>query len=374
VTAGGGRIQPVSQEARQLIVERYRALLRQAGSPLLSSTAVTAQVVDQINSVLDAIPHVDMSAPVGVPLPRNPSESSGPTVATASGPVDLSVEIGLSRAGAGVHPTESLRAATYIYEAAFPFLCREFADAGVPDPEVSAGTLLNRAIMDRMCVASAAYVDFLLQKVHNSHLEERRRIGRDLHDRAAPAVIVGMQSLELRDVYQRGGASERAEQKLVDARGALTEALDVIRALSAESRDTVGVEGLTRALRRYLDSAPPDVRTNITEVGDLRSLPGAYAEELFLVLREATRNALVHASPSTVDIQLSAGQVGLYGCVRDDGTGFDVESTLRQPSSGIGLLSMRERVDLLGGTLTLLSAPAAGTTVEVRVPLPGRLA
>jgi signal transduction histidine kinase len=63
--------------------------------------------------------------------------------------------------------------------------------------------------------------------------------------------------------------------------------------------------------------------------------------------------------------------VGLYGCVRDDGMGFDVENTLQRPSGGIGLLSMRERVDLLGGTLTLLSAPQAGTTVEVLVPLPG---
>jgi signal transduction histidine kinase len=343
-----------------LIVERYRDLLKQAGSPLLSSKAVTAQVVDQINSVLDALPNVDLSAPVGVPTAPRP----------ASGSVQLSIEIGLSRAGAGVHPTESLRAATYIFEAAFPVLCREFNMTSETDPEISVGTLLNRAIMDRMCVASAAYVDYLLQKVHNSHVEERRRIGRELHDRAAPAVIVGMQNLDLRDVYQRIGNIDHAEAKLVEARGALAEALEVIRHLSAESRDVVGPEGLARALRRYLASAPPAVRTTVTEVGDLSSLPGAYAEELFLVLREATRNALVHASPSTVDIQLSAGQVGLYGCVRDDGTGFDVESTL-QRQGGIGLLSMRERVDLLGGTLNLFSEPRAGTTVEVLVPLPG---
>jgi signal transduction histidine kinase len=359
VAAGQGRIPPVSDQARQLIIERYHKLLKLAGSPLLSSRSITAQVVDQINSVLDALPHVDMTAPVGVPGAR-------PGV----GSVQLSIEIGLSRAGGGVHPTESLRAATYIFEAAFPVLCRELNPTGGLDPEISVGALLNRAIMDRMCVASAAYVDYLLQKVHNSHVEERRRVGRELHDRVAPAVIVGVQNLDLREVYQRGGNIEHAEEKLVEARDALTEALEVIRHLSAESRDAVGPDGLARALRRYLASAAPQVRTTVTEVGDLTSLPGAYAEELFLVLREATRNALVHASPSTVDIQLSAGQVGLYGCVRDDGTGFDVERTMQQ-QDGIGLQSMRERVDLLGGTLNLFSAPQTGTTVEVLVPLPG---
>jgi len=86
------------------------------------------------------------------------------------------------------------------------------------------------------------------------------------------------------------------------------------------------------------------------------------------VLREAARNALSHANPSTVSIELRMNQGALWCCVRDDGDGFDPN----QPASGrvgIGLVSMRERVALLGGSLELLSKPQRGTSVEVSVPL-----
>ena len=354
------RVPPVSDRARLLIIDRYRTLLQRARSPLLANPAVVAQMVDQMNSVLDAVPHVDLDAPVGVV--RAPDESES---------VRLSVNIGVSRASAGVHPTESLRAATYIFEAAFPVLCGELARQGVAEPETTAGLRLNRAIMDRIAVASTAYVDYLLQKVHNSHLEERRRMGRELHDRAAPAVIVGLQSLDMHDVY-RPDSPARAEAKLTDAREALAEALQVIRHLAAESRDAVGPHGLEKALERYLLTAPPDVDASLALTGDPASIPGAYAQELFLVLREATRNALVHARPSTLLITLDVGESALYGCVRDDGVGFDVDLA-RERRPGIGLMSMRERVALLGGTFTLASRPRAGTTVEVLVPLPGAL-
>ena len=351
-----GRVRPpaVSSRGRQQIIKRFEQLLRSAGSPLLATPSVAAQVRDQLLGVLDAIPQVDLSAPVGSEPLRRPEEQ-------------LSVEIGLSRARAGIHPSESLRAAAYIYEASFDVLGEEFAAAGVPQPVVRAGLLLNRAIMDRLCVASMAYVDYLLQKVHNSHLEERRRIGRELHDRAAAAVVVGMQNLDLHEVYLIEDA-DLAVAKLRLARQALIEALQVIRHLSAETRDTVGTDGLQRALENYLVSSPPGIRTEIVASGDLATLPGPYAEEVFLVLREAARNALTHANPSTVSIELRMRQAGLWCCVRDDGDGFDPQ----RPSPGrlgIGLVSMRERVALLGGSLELLSGPHRGTSVEVSVPL-----
>jgi signal transduction histidine kinase len=354
VTAGVDLPPAVSDSARQRIVERFHQLLSAARSPLLAKPSVAAQVRDQLVSVLDAIPTVDLEAPVGSEPLR-------------SGRDQLSVDIGLTRAYAGIHPTESLRAASYIYEASFPVLSDEFATAGVPQPEIAAGLLLNRAIMDRLCLASKAYVDYLLQKVHNSHVEERHRIGRELHDRAASAVVVGLQSLDLHEVYLDDDPS-LADAKLRLARQSLAEALEVIRHLSAESRDAVGTGGLQLALEGYLDNGPPDVRTELLCSGDLESLPGPYAEEIFLVLREATRNALTHANPSTVSIELHMQDFGLWCCVRDDGDGFDVHQPT-QGRLGIGLVSMRERVALLGGSLELLSKPHRGTSVEVSVPL-----
>jgi signal transduction histidine kinase len=344
----------VSLRGRQRIIQRCEELLAAAGSPLLATPAVAAQVRRQLLSVLDAIPRVDLSAPVGSE-PLRPAEEQ------------LSVNIGLSRAEAGIHPSESLRVATYMYEASFAVLAEEFAAAGVPQPTIRAGLLLNRAIMDRLCVASMSYVDYLLQKVHNSHVEERRRIGRELHDRAAASVVVGLQSLDLHEVYL-AESPDLAGAKLELARQALAEALQVIRHLSAETRDAVGSKGLRHALEDYLVTSPPAIRTEVVVSGDLDALPGPYAEEVFLVLREATRNALTHANPSTVNIELRMHETGLWCCVRDDGDGFDPQ----QPATGrlgIGLVSMRERVALLGGSLELLSKPHRGTSVEVSVPL-----
>jgi signal transduction histidine kinase len=346
-------------KAREQILRRYRDLLESVQSPLLLQPTVAAQVIEQMNSVLDAVPHIDLSVPVSVVRPRDTE------------PTQLSVDIGVSRASAGVHPSESLRAATYIFEAAFPVLCDELRRTGTPKPEVRAGMLLNRAIMERLSVASSAYVDFLLQKVHNSHVEERHHLGRELHDRVAPAVLVGLHHLEMASLYL-ADAPERAEQKRTAAKEALNEALDVIRQLSADSRDSVGSRGLQQALERYLTCAPPEVDTSLIVSGDIRIMPNAYAEELFLVLREATRNALVHSRASSVLLQVEVADTQVFGCVRDNGTGFDLPSTLeRRP--GIGLISMRERVALLGGTLTLMSKADVGTTVEILVPLPGVL-
>jgi signal transduction histidine kinase len=344
----------VSLRGRQRIVQRFEEVLSAAGSPLLATPSVAAQVHRQLLSVLDAIPQIDLSVPVGSEPLRPPEEQ-------------LSTDIGLSRAQSGIHPSESLRAATYMYEAGFAVLAEEFATAGVPQPTVRAGLLLNRAIMDRLCVASMSYVDYLLQKVHNSHVEERRRIGRELHDRAAASVVVGLQSLDLHEVYLAQDA-DLAGAKLRLARQALAEALQVIRHLSAETRDIVGTQGLQHALENYLVSSPPWISTEVSASGDLQTLPGPYAEEIFLVLREAARNALTHANPSTVSIELRMQQAGLWCCVRDDGEGFDPHQP-RPGRLGIGLVSMRERVALLGGSLELLSKPRSGTSVEVSVPL-----
>jgi signal transduction histidine kinase len=352
--AGAGSPPAVSPSARRRILERFDRLLAANRSPLLTTPAMAAQVREQLLGVLDAVPTVDLGVPMGSERLRSAEDQ-------------LSVDIGVKRAYAGIHPTESLRAATYIYEASFGVLSEEFALAGVPGPKETAGLLLNRAIMDRLCLASTAYVDYLLQKVHNSHVEERHRIGRELHDRAAAAVVVGLQSLDLHEVYLDDDP-DLAGAKLALARQALAEALQVIRHLSAETRDVVGSDGLHHALENYLDNSPPGVRTEVVASGDLGALPRPYAEEIFLVLREAARNALTHANPSSVSVELHMQEGGIWCCVRDDGDGFDPQEA-GSSRLGIGLVSMRERVALLGGSLELLSKPHRGTSVEVSVPL-----
>ena len=255
-----------------------------------------------------------------------------------------------------------------MYDASLDALSEEFAAAAVPRPVITAGLLLNRAIMDRLCLASKAYVDYLLQKVHNSHVEERRRIGRELHDRAATSVVVGLQSLDLHEVYLDDDA-ELAAAKLAAGPACAG------RGPAGDPAPLGGVPGDRRHGRAAARAGElpgprpardPDARSSPAATS--KSLPGPYAEEVFLVLREAARNALTHANPSTVSIELRMQAAGCGAACATTATGFDPQQHASR-RLGIGLVSMRERVALLGGSLDLLSKPHRGTSVEVSVPL-----
>ena len=234
---------------------------------------------------------------------------------------------------------------------------------------------LHRTIMSRVVQAAVPYVNFLLSKLYSSHREERERMARELHDRAAHAVGVGLQNLELYEVYT-DREPERARQKFQAAENALREALQTIRQLSAELRGSACSRGLEYALRQYLQvNVPPDVDVSFSSEGDTSMLMDEVSEELYLVLREAVRNALVHGKPSAVRVDLRLTDAELRAAVGDNGEGFDVD-TLQllddngTPSpAGVGMASMRERLDLLGGTLTVSSVPGVGTIVKAQLPL-----
>jgi len=354
---------------RQRVLAESERRLHSMHSPIVTSPEALAELRAQIHSVLD--------------------EAIATTAATAAHPNEsdildkdgssavLAVEIGASRAAQGIHPAESLRAADILFEVALPLLTQEC----VAEAEGSAGAAklaltLHRAIMSRVIQASTPYVNFLLAKLWGSHRDERERMARELHDRAAHAVGVGLQNLQLYDVY-RPSEPDRAREKFEAAEAALREALQTIRQLSAELRESVGSQGLEQALLRYLRAnVPREVEVDFSVVGDTSSLTREVSEEVYLVLREAVRNALVHGQATVVRVDLELTDSELRAAVADNGRGFDVTDILKlldhsgSPSpASIGMTSMRERMELLGGTLTVSSAFGSGTTVEARLPL-----
>ena len=92
--------------------------------------------------------------------------------------------------------------------------------------------------------------------------------------------------------------------------------------------------------------------------------------QVYLIMREAVRNAVKHSRCGRIGIGLEIGDGEVVGVVEDDGEGFDPEEAGEaSPSWGVGLGSMRERAEMLGGTLSIESGPGSGTRAEVRVPL-----
>ena len=201
---------------------------------------------------------------------------------------------------------------------------------------------------------------------------ERARLARELHD-AMSQSLFGLQL-----------AAEAAGQLLpVDPARAAGE-LDTVRALarriSAELREVV--EGLRPAdLER--DGLVVALRSHLAVAGRAHGIavsleaacePGLDADaehQVLRVVQEAVANALRHAKPSRVTVTLTepAGPDGgeLVVRVADDGVGFDPQAR-RHRARRLGLTSMHERAEAIGGTLTIDSTPGAGTVVELRAP------
>lgn len=200
----------------------------------------------------------------------------------------------------------------------------------------------------------------LLRKLISAQEEERKRIARELHDEtsqtlAALGMAVDLGHLD--DVRRLAGRMhDELHRLIIDLRPSVLDDL-----------------GLAAAIRwfaeRHLSGAGIAVRCEIA------ALDGHVAPEvetaLFRAVQEAIVNITRHASAETVLIQVSADLSGIQVEIEDDGVGFDPSGIVSDPGSlrGVGLLGMRERLEIVGGTLQIDSEPGSGTHVVMNVPV-----
>jgi signal transduction histidine kinase len=197
---------------------------------------------------------------------------------------------------------------------------------------------------------------------------ERARLARELHDSVTQTLF----SLTLATESAVALAGE-ADPKLVDqleqVRGLAEAGLAEMRGLVETLRPVdVDADGLAAALRKRIEllGRVHDVRLSLHTRGPVRLQDRTVEREVLRIAGEALANALRHASARSVEVSLDTGDpVRLV--VADDGVGFDLPATLRH-SHRLGLTSMRERAEALGGMLEIVTAPGAGTRVELEVP------
>jgi signal transduction histidine kinase len=200
--------------------------------------------------------------------------------------------------------------------------------------------------------------------------EERKRISRELHDRVAHAMGVVHQNLELHDALKRSNP-KMAQAKISLAKEVTKEAIRLTRDLAEELRSAEAHGDLSGALSSLLEAVvPPDMECGISVEGDETLVPPHVSEQLFVILREGLRNAVSHSGAKRIDVRVRVSPAEVLGYVEDDGRGFAEEDA----SVGGGLRSMRERANLVGGTLELSSALGVGTAIKARIPLNESLA
>ena len=212
----------------------------------------------------------------------------------------------------------------------------------------------------------------LVRKLLSAQEDERRRIARELHDetcQTVTALAVGL------DTVRRAASPEEASAKLEDARALASRTLDGLHRVIFDLRPSVLDDlGLASAVRWWADRhlAPAGIMARL-EIENLEDrLPPTVEIPVFRAVQEALTNVVRHSGAKTVLVQMSREGGKLSVDIEDDGQGFTPEdvATPSETGQGLGLLGMRERIEILGGTLTLDSSPGAGTHVAFAVPVP----
>jgi signal transduction histidine kinase len=228
------------------------------------------------------------------------------------------------------------------------------------------GMTLN-ALLDRL-IADRARMRRLAAQVLSAQDEERARVARELHDSTAQTLTAVM--LQLGAAAQASRSSE-LDDSLATMRELVADALEEVRSLSHTMHPRVLDDlGLTAALEWLARQTRAQEALDVRVMADTDSsrIPPEVGSVLYRVAQEALRNAAHHAQPRHVELRVRHDATSATLEVTDDGRGFDVKrAEERRP--GMGLFSMRERVALVNGTLTLTSAPGQGTRVTATIPL-----
>ena len=203
-------------------------------------------------------------------------------------------------------------------------------------------------------------------------LSERARIAREVHDTLAQGYVGVSVQLEVLSELLRHKNTDAAIKQLDSARQNVREGL-------AEARQSIwalrsqedGENTLPVKLRRATEQANGHgIEAAFSLYGAYRSMPPGMEREFLRVGQEAIHNVKKHAGARHLTVQLEYGPAEIALEVRDDGRGFDTSQGFISPPGHYGLTGMRERADVIGGTLEVSSEPGSGTTVRLQVMTP----
>ncbi len=232
----------------------------------------------------------------------------------------------------------------------------------------------DRRLLEQLAVPVAAVVSAKLlivdlrrsrEQVVLAREEERRRLRRDLHDGLGPllsAIVVQADVASIRLQRDGGGAEDLVDRVRKTAGDAIAGLRLVVEGLRPAAVDDLGLDGALGELAAAMSvSGGASVQLR---GGRLPSLPAAVELAAYRIASEAVTNAIRHGGAAHVELSVAAPDSTLHLTVDDDGSGFVPDAAC----AGLGLHSMRERAEELGGRLELASG-SHGTHIEASLPL-----
>ena len=206
----------------------------------------------------------------------------------------------------------------------------------------------------------------LLEKVIATQEDERRRIARELHDSTSQnltSLMVGLRNLETIC------PDPRLRSTVDELRGVASQTLEEVHEISARLRPRILDDlGLPEALERLAHDWQARYKIPVDfliHIGQER-LPGEIETAIYRIVQESLTNVARYAEARSVSVLVERQGRDVVAIVEDDGQGFEL--TQEMGDRHLGLVGMRERAELLGGQLTIESAPGRGTSVHVQIP------
>ncbi|CAN7374608.1 histidine kinase [Pseudarthrobacter oxydans] len=217
---------------------------------------------------------------------------------------------------------------------------------------------------------SAAQEQLAASERRAGTIAERERVSREIHDTVTQGLASSLLLLEAAGrAWPRDAARADLRRATALLRGNLSETRSLVHELASPGLDGSPLsEALLLAARQYV----PEARLLVT--GDPRPVPPELRHALLRVVQSAASNIKLHASATAATVTLGFLPEAVTLDVYDDGTGFD-PAAAAPPSDagGYGLRAMRQRVEQLGGTLSVESSPGEGTIVAAQLPLPSAI-
>ena len=247
---------------------------------------------------------------------------------------------------------------------------RWIMDCGVPrfSPDGSFLGYIGSCIDISDLKLSQQEMEELSGRLIHAQEEERKRVARELHDNFGQKVIV--LSMELAQHLSKPENPPQVEACLRSLGGQLKEiarAMNVTaHQLHSSHLEVLGlvsaVQGLCHEFSRQYGIEAVFQHTHVPS-----RIPGEIALCLFRVVQEGLQNIAKHSGARSCQVELAAFDEGIQLSISDSGVGFDTSRLKLKP--GLGFVSMRERLRLVGGQITVDSRPSQGTRLEIRVPL-----
>jgi signal transduction histidine kinase len=216
----------------------------------------------------------------------------------------------------------------------------------------------------------------LIERIVQVQEDERKSISRELHDHFGQSLLALLLQVQAGCQFNSGTCEyARLSDSLCScAEKTIRQIIEDVHRLAWGMRPSILDDyGLDSALARHIEevgkAAGLQIDYQFTSPDGLKRLPGRIEVPLFRIAQEAITNMIRHAKASHASVVVLRQLHEITMLVEDDGQGFDVGLVQEKGDQSLGLVGMRERVNLLGGSFVIESVRGEGTTIRVRIPL-----